>query len=98
PGHAPGEMVNTGSSSGLIAGDLLYYQGNTDYTLRIADIHDPSHPRLLSEFPPPKESKRPSDDRRFGSAYPQLRGSYLYTPGYARILDEQKRRSSLGRL
>jgi len=87
PGHAPGEMVNTGSSSGLIAGDLLYYQGNTDYTLRIADIHDPSHPRLLSEFPPPKESKRPSDDRRFGSAYPQLRGSYLYTPGYARILD-----------
>jgi hypothetical protein len=79
-------QVNKGSSSGLVAGGLLYYQGNTDYVLRIADVHDPANPKLLSEFALPKEG-RSGDDRRFGSAYPQLRGKYLYTPGFARIFD-----------
>jgi hypothetical protein len=79
--------VNKGSSSGLAAGDRLYYQGNIDYVLRIADVHDATKPRLLSEFPLPKQTPRARDERRFGSAFPQLRGTHLYTPGYARILD-----------
>ncbi|MEA3196796.1 MAG: hypothetical protein QOF32_848, partial [Gammaproteobacteria bacterium] len=79
--------VNKGSSSGVAAGDRLYYQGNTDYVLRIADVHDPANPRLLSELPLPKQVPRPRDDRRFGSAFPQLRGTHLYTPGYARVFD-----------
>lgn len=86
PGTAHGERANKGSSSGLAAGNLLYWQGNTDYVLRIADVRNPANPRLLSELALPREG-RSGDDRRFGSAYPQLRGKYLYTPGFARIFD-----------
>ena len=67
-------------------GERLYFQGNTDRTLRIADVHDPAHPVLLSETPLPDEPKV-GDNRRLGSTYPQVRGRYLYTPGYARIWD-----------
>ncbi len=86
-GSATGEKANKGSSSGLVVGDRLYYQGNTDYVLRIADVHDAAHPRLLTEFPLPKQTPRNYDDRRFGAAYPQLRDKYLYTPSYARVFD-----------
>jgi len=77
---------NKGSVGHLAAGERLYLQGNTDRTLRIADVADPANPRLLSEFPLPKDGQG-GDNRRFGATFPQLRGRYLYTPGFARVFD-----------
>jgi len=77
---------NKGSVGHLAAGERLYFQGNTDRTLRIADVAKPASPRLLGEFPLPKEGQV-GDNRRFGSTFPQLRSQRLYTPGFARVFD-----------
>jgi len=79
-------VPNKGSVGLLAAGDLLYLQGNTDRVMRVADVRDPAHPKLLGEAPVPKEGQT-GDNRRFGSTFPQLRGGLLYTPGFARIYD-----------
>jgi hypothetical protein len=77
---------NKGSVGLLAAGDVLYFQGNTDRVMRVADVSNPAQPRLLGETPLPKEGQT-GDNRRFGATFPQLRGSLLYTPGFARIYD-----------
>jgi len=77
---------NKGSAGLLAVGDLLYFQGNTDRVMRVADVSEPAHPKLLGESAVPKEGQT-GDNRRFGSTFPQLRGNLLYTPGFARIYD-----------
>lgn len=77
---------NRGSVGHFVVGSTLYFQGNTDRVLRIADVTDAAQPKLLGQFPLPKEGQT-GDDRRFGSTFPQLRDKYLYTPGFARIFD-----------
>jgi hypothetical protein len=77
---------NKGSAGLLVDGETLYFQGNTDRTLYMADVRDAAAPVLLGRYPLPKVSPV-GDNRRFGATFGQRRGPYLYTPGFARIFD-----------
>lgn len=72
------EHPNPGCTGPLVVHGRAYFQGNENRTLYISEGE-----RKLGSLPLPGKG----DTRRFGGTFPALKGTLLYTPGYARVLD-----------